>query len=436
MFAAPRGAPALGEHDAENPGALPASEARAPARPGAGSRPLEGLKVLDLAWVVAGPAIGRALADFGATVVRVESSVRIETARLMGPYPGGKPDPQRCALYDTYNVGKLGLTLDLARPQGQAVARDLAQWADVLVESFIPGQLARWGLSPDSLRAANPRLIGVSTSLMGQTGPSASLSGYGNVGAAMAGFQAIVGREGEPPIGPYGPYTDFIGPRIGLVSLLAALDLRARTGEGCWLDISQAEAGIQFLAPQVADAAATGRIAGPMGNRDPQFAPHGVFRCFGEDAWIALVAQGDAEWARLAALIGGEALDGAFATLAGRKAAEDRLEAVVEAWTRSRDVADIEQALQELGVAAHRAATSADMVADPQLIHRGHFVRLPHPLGGESVIEASRFQLSETPPRYLRAAPHFGRDNQTVLADILGYDATRIADLEAAGVLR
>jgi len=440
MFAAPKAAPALGEHNDQVFGRRGPGAVRRPPPTGeettARVRPLAGLKVLDLAWVVAGPALGRALADFGATVVRVESSVRIETARVMGPYPGGVIDPQRCALYDTYNVGKLGLALDLAHPEGQGVVRDLARWADVLVESFAPGQMARWGLSPDSLRAANSGLVGVSTSLMGQTGPSASFSGYGNVGAAMAGYQGLVGHRDVTPIGPYGPYTDFIGPRYGLVSLLAALDRRRRTGEGCWLDISQAEAGIQFLAPQVADAAATGRIAGAIGNRDPQFAPHGVFRCAGEDEWVAVVAQGDAEWARLAARIGGEALDGAFATLAGRKAAEDRLETIVEGWTGAREVATVETELQTLGVAAHRAACSADMVADPQLIARGHFVRLPHPLGGDSVIEASRFALSETTASYDRAAPHFGRDAREVLIDILGYDEARMAALGAAGVLR
>ncbi|HLZ82579.1 MAG TPA: CoA transferase [Caulobacteraceae bacterium] len=459
MFAGPRPAPRLGEHTDEVFGALrPPSRPSAVLTPAGGERPaspppqgegdpdgvegaatpcpFEDLKVLDLAWVVAGPALGRTLADFGATVVRVESSVRIETARLMGPYPGGQPDPQRCALYDTYNAGKLGVTLDLGHPDGRAVVRDLARWADVVVESFVPGQLERWGLSPESLRATNPGLIVVSTSLMGQTGPSSALSGYGNIGAAMAGFQSIVGREGQTPIGPYGPYTDFVGPRYGLVSLLAALDRRQLTGEGCWLDVSQAEAGIQFLSPQVADAAATGRIAAPLGNRDPQFAPHGVFACAGEDRWIAIVARDDTEWARLAALIGGESMDGAYATLAGRKAAEDQLEALVQAWTRARDVAEAERALQALRIAAHRAADSADVVADPQLAYRGHFVRMPHPLGGECVIEASRLRLSETPPGCARAAPHFGRDTHTVLTDILGYADDRVAALRAAGALR
>jgi crotonobetainyl-CoA:carnitine CoA-transferase CaiB-like acyl-CoA transferase len=399
-------------------------------------RPVEGLKVLDLAWVVAGPAIGRSLADYGATVVRVESSVRIETARLMGPYPGGVPDPQRCALYDTYNAGKFGLALDLNKEAGREVVRALVQWADVLIESFAPGQMTKWGLAPATLQALNPGLIGLSTSLMGQTGPYASFAGYGNIGAAVAGYQGIVGREGAVPIGPYGPYTDYIGPRFGLVALLAALDHRRLSGEGCWLDISQAEAGVQFLAAEVAAGAACGVYVTARGNRDPMFAPHGVFRCAGDDQWVAIVARDDVEWSHLAALIGGQASAAEFATLDGRKAAEDRLEALVEAWVGERGALEVETALQAIGVPAHKAADNADMLADAQLRARGHYVSLPHPLGGESVFDASRYQLSETPARYERPAPHFGRDMRFVLESMLGYGSDRIADLEAAGVLR
>jgi crotonobetainyl-CoA:carnitine CoA-transferase CaiB-like acyl-CoA transferase len=397
---------------------------------------LKGLKVLDLAWVVAGPAIGRSLADYGATVVRVESSIRIETARFMGPFPRGVPHPDRSALYGTYNAGKLGISLDLGKEPGRDVLRDLARWADVLVESFAPGQLARWNLSPERLRNENPGLIGISSSLMGQTGPLATVAGYGNMGAAIAGYQKLVGREDTLPIGPYGPYTDYVGPRFALVALLAALDHRRVTGDGCWIDISQAEAGIQFLAPQIAEGAATGRYPTARGNRDPEFAPHGVFRCAGDDAWVAIVARTDDEWCRLAGLIGGEAEHAPFARLAGRKAEEVRLEALVEAWTLQRAAAQVERELQALGVPAHQVLDSAAMLADPQLQARGQFVTLPHPLGGESVFDSSRYRLSETPAEYRRVAPHFNRDKLAVLATFLGYSEERIASLEEQGILR
>jgi crotonobetainyl-CoA:carnitine CoA-transferase CaiB-like acyl-CoA transferase len=398
-------------------------------------QPLEGLKVLDLAWVVAGPLIGRSLADYGATVIRIDSAKRVETARMMGPFPGGRFDVQQSTLYENCNAGKLGLSLDLRVEAARDVVRDLAAWADVAIESFTPGQMAKWGLGYDVLTARNPSLVMVSTALMGQSGPYTRFSGYGNHGAAIAGFQHIVGPEGGPPVGPFGPYTDFIAPRFSLMALLAALDHRRRTGQGCWLDVSQSEAGMQFLGPQIADYSVTGRIQGCDGNRDPAMAPHGAYQAAEWDTWVALAARNDADWAALARLIGGEAKGARFVTLAGRKADEDALDAIVAAWVAERTAPDVEAALQAIGVPAHVAATSEDFIADPQLNARGHFVRLPHPLMGEAVIEASRYRLSETPARYQRAAPVYGRDNQHVLADILGYDEARIAALTEAGAI-
>ena len=397
--------------------------------------PLSGVKVLDLAWVVAGPLIGRSLADYGATVVRIDSSKRIETARMMGPFPGGTVDPQQSTLYENCNAGKLGLSLDLRLEAAREVVRDLAAWADIAVESFTPGQMAKWGLGFDQFYDRNPRLIMVSTSLMGQSGPWTAYSGYGNHGAAISGFQNIVGPEGGPPVGPFGPYTDYVAPRFGLMATLAALDHVRRTGRGCHLDVSQSEAGVQLLAPQIAEYSVTGRVQAGAGNRDEAMAPHGVFPAEGWDSWVAIAARTDAEWAALARLIGGQALDSRFARLAGRKGDEDTLEAVVGAWTASRPAAEIETALQAIGVPVHLAVATEDFMADPQLNARGHFVRLPHPLMGEAVIEASRYRLSETPARYERAAPVYGRDNAHVLEEILGYDPTRIAALSADGVL-
>lgn len=404
--------------------------------------PLKNLRVLDLAWVVAGPLIGRALADFGATVLRVESSKRIETARMMGPFPGGKIDPQQSALFENCNAGKFGLTLDLSREEGREVIRDLVRdWADIVIEAFSPGQMREWNLGYENLRELKPDLIMLSTSLMGQTGPWSSFAGFGNVGAAISGFQAIVGWPDLPPTGPYGPYTDFVGPRFGLLSLLAAVDHRRRTSEGCWLDVSQAEAGIQFQAPYIACCAATGETLQAQGNRDAQMAPHGVFACAAvapnEEGWVAIAVRSDREWQRLAQLIGGATLanDARFATLAQRKKNEDALETIVQAWTETQTPFAVEIALQAIGVPAHNLASSADLVADPQLRARQHFLKLPHALMGETHIENARYSLSETPAAPPRAAPHFHRDDEFVLKEFAGYDAARIAALTDAGVL-
>jgi crotonobetainyl-CoA:carnitine CoA-transferase CaiB-like acyl-CoA transferase len=402
---------------------------------------LEGLRVLDFAWAVAGPVVGRALADFGATVLRVESSQRIETARMMGPFPGGKLDPQKSGLFENCNAGKLGLTLNLTREEARDIVRELVRdWADVVIESFAPGQMQSWGLDYEHLSQIKPELIMVSSSLMGQTGPWSGFAGFGNVGAAISGYQAIVGWPDAPPVGPFGPYTDFTAPRFSLVSLLAALDHRRRTGQGCWLDVAQAESGIQFQAPYIARCAATGQSVTPQGNRDESMAPHGVFCCTSltpnEEGWVAIAVRDDSEWQRFAALLGSEAGDPVFATLAGRKGQEEQVERLVCEWTATQTPLQVEAALQAIGVAAHNVASSHDMVADPQLQARRHFITLAHELMGETTIENARYQLSETPAQPLRAAPHFGRDNEQVLGEFLGYSSEKIHALAQAGILK
>ena len=399
---------------------------------------LAGLKVLDLAWVVAGPLVGRALADFGATVIRVESRERIDTARVMGPFPNAQFDNQRSLLFENCNANKLGITLDLGRQQAREVVRDLVGWADVVIESFMPGQMARFGLDYQELKTINPALIMLSSSLMGQTGPNSRMAGFGNIGGALSGFQYLVGQPGALPIGTYGPFTDYVAPRFGLMALLAALVRRQQAGEGCHLDISQVEAAVALLAPQLLDWHVNGRIAKTLGNRSAEHAPSGVFPALGDDRWVAIVARNDRDWQRLARLIGGDALiaDGRFGDLASRKRHEDELEACVSGWTRQFEAEVLERLLQGHDIPAHVVAATDDIIKDSQLLARNHIIRLPHPLMGETVFDAARYQLSETPARYDRPAPHFGRDTAHVLRDILGYDTDRIEALAAAGALR
>jgi crotonobetainyl-CoA:carnitine CoA-transferase CaiB-like acyl-CoA transferase len=456
-FVPPRAAPRLGEHNAEvfgEPGAgvaeLAAPRARdavrtakaasTPASPQA-LRPLHDLKIVDLSWVVAGPSIGRVLADYGATVIRIETPRRVDTARLMGPFVNADRNVESSALYGNVNAGKRGLSLDLSFDEARDAVRDLARWGDVVIEAFAPGMMQRWGLDYEALRAVNPGMVMLSTSLAGGTGPHAAFAGYGGAGAAMSGMQYLAGYPDRPPKGPFGPYTDFIGPRFALVMLLAALEHRRRTGAGCYIDSAQAEAGIQFLAQALADYSVNGRIAERIGNRDPAMAPHGVYACATaadcDTTWVAIAVRDDQAWQRLARIIGGEALarDQRFATAAARLQHADALDEIVAAWTADSSAAQVESRLQAAGIAAHRASSSADMLADAQLAHRGHFITLPHPAFGRTVVEGSRFRLSETPARVERPAPRYGEHNREILRDLLGYNEQRIAALEASGAL-
>jgi crotonobetainyl-CoA:carnitine CoA-transferase CaiB-like acyl-CoA transferase len=402
--------------------------------------PLAGLKVADFSWVVAGPVVGRALADFGATVVRIESGTRIETARLMQPFYQGRAGRENSALYGTCNAGKYGLTLNLKTEEGRAVARDLARWADVVAESYAAGQMASWGLDYASIRELNPSVVMLSTALMGQTGPSARLAGYGNIGASVSGYQDLVGWPDQLPIGPFGPYTDYVGPRFSLVVLLAALDHRRRTGEGCHIDLAQSEIGVFLLSPQLADYFDRGTVAQRRGNQDEQFAPHGVYRCQaeqGRDRFVAIAVCDDAQWQTLAGQLQRPdlAADPGLADAAGRLARADELDAAVAAWTATQRAQDVEARLQAQGVPAHLAVTSADWARDPQLAHRGYLRELPHERFGAAFVEGPRYVLSETPGQVTRPAPALGQDNEQVLRGLLGYEQARYDQVAASGAL-
>jgi crotonobetainyl-CoA:carnitine CoA-transferase CaiB-like acyl-CoA transferase len=399
--------------------------------------PLAGVKVLDFMWVAAGPAATRVLADYGATIVRVESGRCPDASRTLAPFLNLPADSEDSVLFHNMNAGKLMLALDLAMPEGRAVALDLVRWADVVAEAFSPKAMRGWGLDYESLCAVKPDIIMLSTCLMGQSGPLASLAGFGNLAAAITGFTHLCGWPDRPPAGPFGAYTDYIAPRYIAALLLAALDHRQRTGEGQLIDLAQAEAALHFLAPAVLDYGVNGHIQTPRGNRDLEAAPHGVYPAAGDERWVAVAVHNDAQFAALCDVIGRPDLphDPRFATCLARLAHQDALDEHVAAWSRQRDAHDAERALQARGVPASAVQNSRDLLADPQLAERGHFVRLTHPTRGSTTVEGSRFRLSRTPARMPSAAPTLGGDTQYVLRTLLGYTEERIAELGAASVL-
>ena len=400
-------------------------------------RSLDGVKVVDLQWVMAGPAASRILADHGATVVRVESQRRVDTARTMAPFYGGLPGAENSAFFQNLNASKLGLTLNLTTEGGRAVVLDLARWADVVLESYSPGVMRGWGLDYESLRQEKPGLIMVSTCLMGQTGPLANFAGFGSLAAAVCGFYEVTGWPDRPPAGPFGAYTDTMAPRFLAVAVLAALDHRRRTGQGQYIDQSQAESALHFLAAALLDYGVNGRAQGRAGNRDARMAPHGVYPAAGDDRWVAIAVANDDQWRALCDVIERPELasDERFATAQARLAREDELDEIVSAWTREREPLEIEAALQARGVPASLVQEGRDLCEDPQLAHRGHLVEVPHPEHGTVTVEGPRFRLSRTPARVERAAPTFGQDNQQVLETLLGYSPERIAELAAEGAL-
>jgi crotonobetainyl-CoA:carnitine CoA-transferase CaiB-like acyl-CoA transferase len=419
-------APRLGAHNATVEPRPRVDLASGPAR----RPPLAGVKVLDFTWAWAGPTITRALADFGATVVKIESGRRIDTARTIGPYWHGETGTETSAAFHNLNAGKLSVTVDLDTAAGREVVLDLVRWADVVTESFSPRAMTAWGLGYDDLRTANPGVIMLSTCLMGQTGPLADYAGFGNLAAAWCGFTELVGWPDRPPTGPFGAYTDYISPRPALAALLAALDHRRRTGAGQHLDVAQAEAALHFLAPALLDADVNGHGPGRRGNDDEAMAPHGVYRARGDDRWVAVACEDDEQWRRLATAVGRPDLGGW--TAVERLAQRRLLDGVVEAWTAARDPVAVHDELQALGVPTHAIQHSPECATDPQLRHLGHFVTVDHPELGPVELEGPRYRLSATPGA-VGPPPALGQHVLPVLTEILGYNADRVSALLAAG---
>ena len=429
-----RPAPGSGEHTAEVLAEPPRPAAPSPSTAPTPSLPFEGLRVLDFMWVMAGPVVTRVLADYGATVIRVESPSRPGSGRAMAPFQKGVFAPENSLFFDNMNAGKLGLALNLSCEEGREVARDLVGWADVVGESFAPRAFRKWGLDYESLRAIKPDLIMISSCLFGQDGPLSDVSGFGTMGAAISGFIDLTGYPERSPAGPFSAYTDTVSPRFALAGLLAALDHRRRTGEGQYIDHSQIESSLHFLSPWLLDSQLTGRVASRIGNRDPDMAPHGVYPSRGDDDWVAIAVRDDGDWANLCAVLDRADLarDQRYATRTGRLAHLDELDAAISAWTATRTPAEAEGLLQAGAVPAHAVIRASSAVDDPQLLHRGHLLHVPHSLHGESVVEGSRFRLSRTPAQ-IGSPPAVGEHTGQVLKEILRYDDDRIAALAAAG---
>jgi crotonobetainyl-CoA:carnitine CoA-transferase CaiB-like acyl-CoA transferase len=422
--------PLLGEHTQEILG-----ESRPPVRfahgPYGTSAPaLQGLKVLDFTWIYAGPAATRYLADYGATVIRIESKKKIDATRTVAPFKDGHAGSERSAIYCNLNLGKYGLSLNLSAAGARQVAMRLVKWADVVIENFSPKAMRAWGMDYDSLRNIKPELIMLSTCLNGQTGPDRMLAGYGNMGACMAGFGELTGWPDRPPAAPFSAYTDFTSPKFITAALLAALDYKRRTGQGQYIDVSQVEASIHLLASASLDYTVNGRIQTRMGNALRDYAPTGVYPCAGTGHWVALAAPTDTVWRALcSASSRGWSEDPRFVTAIARLENRAILDEAIGSWTVGFDSATLEELLQRVGVPVHRVSTSFDTLADPQLEARRHIISLEHARLGPVPVETSRMRFSRTPAIAGWAAPEIGQHNDYVLRELLGLTNEEIMEL-------
>lgn len=401
------------------------------------SSPLEGIHVLDLSWVMVGPVSGRYLADLGADVIKIESRNRIDPLRTLGPFKDGKPGPERSVSYHNLNAGKRSAAINLKAPRGRDIILRLVDWADVVLESFTPGVLENLELDYQHLRQRKSDIIMLSTSILGQTGPHASgTSGVGTMGAAMSGASFLLGWPDRPPFGTFGPWTDGVAPRFIVASILAALHRRSLTGEGCYIDVAQAEAGIQFVSPAYYEYAANGVVPMRRGTAgSPLKSPHGIYPCAGLDRWVAIDASQSEHWKALRIAIGGILTESKFDTLIGRLRNRAELDSAIADWTRPQDADAVERELQSAGAPAHVVSRGGDLARDPHLRAANHFRTISDPIIGEVEIEGPRFRLHRTPHVTTRPGPRVGEHTGEVLRGICKLTDEEIAELEKAGVL-
>lgn len=400
---------------------------------------LEGIKVAEFAAYAAGPVVGKHLVDQGATVVHVESRVRPDGFRThYPPYKDNVHGLNRSGLFALCNSGKLGVTLNLKKgPAATALAKRIAGWADVLVENFSPGTMGRLGLGYEALREVNPRLVMLSSSNLGQTGPHAHHPGFGSQLSSLAGFTNLTGyRDGSPQI-LYGPYIDYIAVGYGVVAVLAALEHRDATGRGQHIDLAQYETGLQYIAPLLLDYGLNGAIAARDGNRHPAAAPHGAFPCAGEDDWCVLSVASDEQWRGLCQVMDRPEWSGRdeYATAAARRARVDELEARVGEWTRRFEAGDLVERLQAAGVPSGRVNRMDQVYQDPQFAHRCQWTRMEHPEIGVMSYQRAPFTLSESEGGPDRRDPLLGEHNAHFYRELLGLPDHEFEALAREGVI-
>jgi crotonobetainyl-CoA:carnitine CoA-transferase CaiB-like acyl-CoA transferase len=408
-----------------------------------GGRPLAGLRVLDLGWVWSAPQVGSILAQFGAEVIKVEHGQRPDNSRLSGAIirDGRRVEGQTTdmsPMFHQINKGKLGVSLNLKETAGVDLLKRLAAISDVVLENMSAGTMERTGIGYDPLAASNPRLIMVAMSGAGQFGPLSDMRTYAPTMSSFVGLEALVGYAGEPPTGALNfAIGDPNAAVHALAALLAALERRATTGMGCYIDLSQTEALFATLTPYLLQAQVEGRQPLAAGNAHPAMAPHGIFPAAGNDRWLSIAVRDDRDWAALSVLGGGQdwAGDPRFCTAAGRIACREALDGMVAAWTAAQDRDHLVNSLRGAGVPASPVNDIDALWTDPQLAARGmaDIVELPG-LGPEALFRVP-WNVSGCDVEVGTRGPVLGEHNDRVLRGTLGLSADEFDRLRTAGVI-
>lgn len=380
--------------------------------------PLADLRVCNFGWVWAAPALGHMLADLGAEVIKIETKKRPDLVRVIPPFLGDVPGVSMFA-ENTFRSQK-SISLDLAQPRAQELAKSLVAECDLVVENFSPRVLEGYGLHYEALRKVKPDIVMISLSAAGQTGPLRQLLSYGNNLSCLTGLDGLQGYPGERPM-PFGTsFPDPINGAAGLFALLAAWRHKKQTGEGQYIDLSQWQVMTAMLGGPLLEYTMHGTVDGPNGNRDPLAAPSGVYQTRGEDQWIAISIRAESDWQAFVEVLGSPAwaVDPRFRDLYNRLENQDALDALIEAWTREQDNFSLTERLQAVGVAAIPAMDDTQVWTNPHFLAREDTVRVESPIKPETIY-GYHWKFSKTPARVRRPTPSIGQDNDYVFREVL-----------------
>lgn len=396
----------------------------------------EGVKVADFSWSVAGPLVTKYLADYGAVVVRIESPSHPCILRTSPPFKDEEPGLDQAGYFAWYNPNKYSIHLDLEKFEARQLAQRLVAWADIVVESFSPGTMERWGLSYKEIKKTKPGIIMLSSSSQGQTGPFAKFASLGIPLVGLGGFSRFLGWPDRGPLPFPMAYTDIISPRFAAAALIAALIYRRRTGMGQHIDIAQLESSLQFLTPAILDYTVNDRDGRLFGNSHPSAAPHGIYRCKGEDRWCTIAVFTDGEWQAFCNVLGNPAWGGEpkFATFLRRKENELELNKLIEQWTSRHAPEEVMEKMQAAGVAAGVVKNAKDLYEDPQLRARQLFWETKHEKLGEFTSLGQASRLSRTPAKLRRPSPLSGEHTEYVCTQLLGMPDEEFIELWQSGV--
>ncbi|MGC8512009.1 MAG: CaiB/BaiF CoA transferase family protein [Acidimicrobiales bacterium] len=415
--------------------------------------PLAGLRVADFCWMGVGSVATRLLADFGAEVIKIEDRTRVDMPRRLPLYKGevrnygqqdANADPNRGGLFNNYSRNKLGVTINLRTERGRELAERLVAASSVVTENFAPGVMEKWGFTYDRFRELVPDVIYARMSGYGHSGPHQHYRSYGPIVQAASGLSYVAGLPGREPSGWGLSYMDNMAAYYNSAALLMAIWNRRRTGAGTEIDVAAVEVGVTLLGPILLDVTVNSHTSQrpdyPTGNRleHPHAAPHGVYRCAGEDRWVAVAVFDDAEWSRLVEAIGSPDWTGdeRFATQESRFKHQDLLDAYLSGWTAGQDPHTVMHLLQSHGIRAGAVQNPQDLNEfDPQLAWRGTFFEMDHPVIGPARFEGFPASMSGEGPDHWRSAPLVGEDNDYVFGELLGVDEAERVELAEQGVI-